>query len=347
MMFEFLYKYVPHRLLRRGSSWVFLVFFGSLLNFTVVNAADAKPSDAHPTVETVFAEVNGEEISIQEFQSAFQAGMRKRFYHGKIPQEQLRAFREEVSQTLIDRVLLVGEARRLNVKVDEEKIAAQLAEYEMRYSGRTFWKENKDQVIPGLRKALEEENMIIVFREQVKRIDLPDDKAARQFYDNNKALFTTPEKMRISLILLKVAPSSTASVWEAAKQEADDILKRLARGGSFAELARIHSGDASAAKGGDMGFMHRGMLAEPAQKALNNLSVGQVSEAVVSLRGIAIFRLEERAAAKLNDFEQVKERAKKLFQRESSALAWETLLERLRANADVKIHAAILAANNK
>lgn len=318
-----------------------------LLSFAVVNAADAKPSEAHPTAESVFAEVNGEKISIQEFQSAFQAGMRKRFYHGKIPQDKLKAFRKEVSQTLIDRVLIVEEARRLNIQADDKKIAMQLAEYEKRYSDKPFWKENKAQVLPGLQKALEGESLISVFKQQTKDVALPDEAQAKLFYEKNPELFTTPEKMRVSLILLKVSPASPASVWEAAKNEADDILKRLRKGANFAELARIHSGDASAIKGGDMGFIHQGMLAEPAQKALDKLSVGQVSDAVMSLRGIAIFRLDEKQVASLNSFENVKERAKKLLQRENSEMAWNNLLEKLRANANIKINAGILAVNNK
>lgn len=319
-----------------------------LLNFAVVNAADAKPSAVeHPTAQSVFAEVNGEEISIQEFQSAFQAGMRKRFYHGKIPKEELQAFRKEVTQKLIDRVLLVEEARRLNIKVDDKKIAKQLAEYEKRYSGKTFWKENKEQVLPGLKKALEGENLISVFMKQTKDVALPTEEQAEVFYQKNPALFTTPEKMRVSLILLKVSPASPAGVWEAAKQEADDILKRLNKGADFAELARIHSGDPSAIKGGDMGFVHQGMLAEPAEKALDKLTVGQVSEAVMSLRGIAIFRLDEKQEATLNGFENVTERARKLLQRENSQTAWAELLEKLRANAKITINSAVLAVNNK
>jgi len=341
------FAYQAKQVMPRIASYSLFTLSILLLSLAVVNAADAKPSESHPTAESVFAEVNGEKISIQEFQSAFQAGMRKRFYHGKIPQDKLQEFRKEVSQTLIDRVLLVEEARRLNIQADNKKISMQLAEYEKRYSDSPFWKENKENVLPGLRKALEGESLIGVFKQQTQTVGMPSEEQAKQFYEKNPALFTTPEKMRVSLILLKVSPSSPASVWEAAKQEADDILKRLKNGADFAELARIHSGDASAIKGGDMGFLHQGMLAEPAQKALDKLSESQVSDAVMSLQGIAIFRLDEKQEAKLNSFENVKERAQKLLQRENSENTWNDLLEKLRANAKIKINAEILAVNNK
>ena len=103
----------------------------------------------------------------------------------------------------------------------------------------------------------------------------------------------------------------------------------------------------SAMKGGDMGFVHEGMLAEPAQKALDKLTAGQVSDAVMSLQGIAIFRLDEKQTSTLNGFEDVKERARKLLQRENSDIAWDTLLKKLRANAKITINSGILAINNE
>jgi len=311
---------------------------------TTVGAAEAKPSQPE---NTHFAIVDGQTISLQEFQSAYQAGVRKRFYHGKIPPEQLAAFKNEVSQTLIDRVLLIKEAKRLNVKADEKHVKEQIALYEKRYANQEFWKQHKSQVISGLRQALEEESQVKNLEAQIKNTPLPAIKDANAFYDANRALFTTPEKMRVSLILLKVAPSSPGDVWEAAKKEADQIIQRLQKGADFAELARIHSGDNSAAKGGDMGFVHKGMLAKPAQFALDNLKEKEISPAVMLLRGIAIFRLEERAEAELNPFDKVTERAQKLLQRENSKNAWADLLEQLRSKAKIEINTAALKEDKK
>lgn len=316
-----------------------------LLSFSNVSA-DEKLSAKHPTADAVFGEVNGVVITVQEFQTAFQAGMRKRFYHGKIPEGALAEFREEVSQALVDRVLLVEEAGRLGLAADMKKLNAQLSEYETRYANSSFWKKNKETMLPGLRRALEDEGLIDAIQKQVKQVKLPSLMQAEVFYKNKPELFTTPERMRVSLILLKVSPASPANIWEAAKIEAEAVLKRLRGGADFSELAMIHSGDASAAKGGDMGFIHSGMLAEPAQKALDILEVGQVSEAVMSLRGIAIFRLEEKQEASLNAFSQVSERAQKLLQRQNSNDAWDEKLMHLRAVANVKINREMLTQNN-
>lgn len=299
------------------------------------------------TLPEHFATVDGETITTKEFQSAFQAGIRKRFYHGKIPKEQLEAFKQEVSQALIDRVLLVQEAKRQGIKADEKYVKQQLAEYEKRYQSRPFWQQHKDDVLKGLRAALEEESILQILESKTRDVVLPQDEAAKKFYENNQALFTTPEKLRVSVILLKVSPASPANVWEAAHEEAMQLISRLKKGADFAELARIHSGDETAAKGGDMGFVHKGMLARPAQVALDKLNAGELSEPVMLLRGVGIFQLHEKQNPVLNPYSSVADRAKKLLQRENAKFAWSDLLEQLRSQANIEINTAALTSVKK
>ncbi|MDH3325572.1 MAG: peptidylprolyl isomerase [Gammaproteobacteria bacterium] len=322
------------------------LLFVALLGAANAFAGDVQPvkaaNQAHVPHAMYFAMVNGQEISIKEFQTAFKAGVNKRFYHGKIPEAELQVFKKEVSQTLVDRVLLLSEARRQNITADVKSVNDKLAEYEKRYAGRPFWANNKASVIPGLRGALEEQSVLTSFENKVKALDLPAMSEAESFYKKNPALFTTPEKLHVSLVLLKVAPSSPAAVWDAARKEAEDLIARVKKGADFSQMARIHSGDASAAKGGDMGFIHKGMLAKPAQVAIDEMHAGEISQPIMMLKGVAIIRLEEKQAATLNAFEKVSERAQKLLQRESSELAWTDLLEKLRSQADIKINTIAL-----
>jgi len=329
-----------------------LLFLGAaLLPISTGFADEVKPvktgMTSHAPHAMYFAKVNGKEISIKEFQSAFRAGVNKRFYHGKIPEAELQAFKQEVSQTLIDRVLLLADAKRKNIRADKKVVDEKLAAYEKRYADKPFWKDNKANVLPGLTAALEEQNILSEFENTTKNVPLPSRELANVYYQNNKALFTTPEKLRVSLILLKVAPSSPATVWDAAREEAIDIIERINKGAEFSQLARIHSGDASAAQGGDMGFIHKGMLAKPAQLAIDKMADGEISDPIMLLRGVAVIRLEEKQEAKLNDFENVVERAQKLLQRDNANRAWADLLETLRANAEIDINKIALGIDPK
>ena len=108
--------------------------------------------------------------------------------------------------------------------------------------------------------------------------------------------------------------------------EAASLVKKLRNGADFAQQARQRSGDESAVNGGDMGYLHRGMLAEPAQVAVDKLKLKEVSEPVTLLQGVAIFRLDERKAALQNPLAKVESRARELWRREQAERSWQALL---------------------
>jgi peptidyl-prolyl cis-trans isomerase SurA len=60
-----------------------------------------------------------------------------------------------------------------------------------------------------------------------------------------------------------------------------EILKdRLDHGGDFAELARLHSNDVSAPKGGDLGWLYPGDTVPEFERAMNALKPGEISAPV-------------------------------------------------------------------
>jgi len=302
--------------------------------------AESEVEKAGPVKVDYFAVVDGEAISLQDYHAALAAGMRKKFYHGNVPDEKLAAFRDEVGQSLIDRVLLLREANRRKLKPDTTVVAGQLDEYDKRYASKPGWQQHRDEVLTALRAGLGEENVLEQLRVQVQAVPPASELMARRFYQDHPDLFTTPERARLSTIVLKVAPSSSAVIWAAAEAEAQQLVAKLRRGTDFAQLARIHSGDETAASGGDMGYLHKGMLAEPAQRVVDKLEVGQISDPVMLLPGVAVFRLEERVAPKLNPFDAVSARAGDLVWREQSAAAWSAFVDKLRSSAKIERHSA-------
>ena len=62
-----------------------------------------------------------------------------------------------------------------------------------------------------------------------------------------------------------------------ARQKLTQIRDRLASGQSFAEMARLYSDDASAAKGGDLGWISPGETVPEFEQAMNQLKPGEIS----------------------------------------------------------------------
>lgn len=293
--------------------------------------------------DEVFATVSGEEITRAEFEREVYSAARETYYHGRPPEsEEFIEFRKDVADRMIERRLLLTEAARREIQPDTESIDAKIAAYEARYGETDRWKTEGPKMIAALRARFEEDSLLETLEARVRSVSVPDEPAAKAFYDGNPQLFTEPERERVSLILLAVPPSSTGEVWTAVREEASRIMDELATGTSFEELARQHSSDRSAADGGDMGYLHSGMLAEDAEEAIDALKVGDISEPVQVLEGIAIFKLTDRTPPRLRGYEDVKGRASDLLAKQQGDRAWEALLAQLRAESEISVDSEYL-----
>ncbi len=284
----------------------------------------------------VFARVAGEHITLEQYHMLYSERMRQRFYHGKIPDAEITLFGERVLQELVDRVLLRREALRRNYAVDDSELQQALDAWRVA-RGRTVTSELERLERQRLRSELLAERL----REGVESgVPYPTDDELMSFYEANLEKFTRPEQLRISLILLKVAPYELAPVWQQAYEQAQFLLERLSAGDEFAVLAEKYSQHESSVDGGDLGFVHAGMLSSEIQNVVNNLSVGKVvDKPVVLLQGIALLRVDERRPAVVVGFDQAKERVSALLLKEMREQAWSDLLEKLRKNNPVVLMA--------
>lgn len=290
--------------------------------------------------DRVFAVINGRAIPTSDYEAAFTTLIRQRFYHGQIPENELAGVREEIKSKLVQRVVLLEEAERRNIAPDMAQIDETLAGYEKRYTNSPQWQQNREMVLPELRKQLAEQSRIALLDKQVRDLPVPTEAEVRAYYDKNPGLFTEPEKLRLAVILLAVDPSSPATAWQGSRDEARAIYGRLENGADFEEAARLHS-SVYAEKSGDMGYLHRGMLPENIQQKIDKFEIGKLNEPIDTLEGVAIFRLLDRLPAKQRDFADVSARARDLLVRERQDAAWKSLIDRLVAKADVKFMHAV------
>lgn len=79
----------------------------------------------------------------------------------------------------------------------------------------------------------------------------------------------------------------------AVKERAESVLGELNGGGNFEELAKQYSEDSSAADGGELGFITKGMTVEPFETALFAMKAGETSGVVETEFGYHIIKAEE------------------------------------------------------
>lgn len=323
----------------KRESFAFAGLIAALSFLTGAPAALAETAGA----DDVFASVGETTISREEFEREVYSAARQTYYHGKPPgTEEYIEFRKGVADKLIDRHLLIEEAKRRKIEPDIAAIDARIAQYELRYGDTDRWQTEGPAMVAALRQRFEQDSLLERLEEHMRRIDTPDRATVRAFYDDNPELFTQPASNRVAVILLGVQPSAGAPGWEAAREEAARIAESLESGADFAELASLHSSDASATAGGDMGYQHQGALSADAEAAISKLELGGVSAPVRVLEGIAIFKLLDRRPQRLRDFDDVEERATQLWSRQAGDDRWQALVAELRANADIRVDADYL-----
>jgi peptidyl-prolyl cis-trans isomerase D len=122
------------------------------------------------------------------------------------------------------------------------------------------------------------------------------------FYEDDQARFTTEEERQAQHILLET------------KEVADEVLALLDAGGDFSKLAVQYSQDiGSKDTGGDLGMFGRGVMVDAFEKSAFAMQEGQVSGAIKSEFGYHIIKLNKIQAGSIKSFESVKPELTKLY----------------------------------
>ena len=290
-----------------------------------------------PAAAAAFATVGDNSISHDEYNAAFSAATRAKFYHGKPPDAEIASLQREVADQLVARLVLLREIKRRGLRADATSVQKQVAVYEQRYANSEPWKKNRAKLLPALITRLEQDDLLERMEKSVRDQSQPSDAQVKAYFAAHRDKFTEPEQMRVSVILLKVDPSASDATWKVTEEQAKALARRLRAGEDFAALARQHSAEASALQGGDMGYLHSGMLPEGSQGSLEKLKVGAISDPQRLLEGYAVFRVTDRKLAIPHSLDQVQLRARQLTQREQADLAWNAFVQDLKSGTPIEM----------
>ncbi|MBL8502330.1 MAG: peptidylprolyl isomerase [Rhodocyclaceae bacterium] len=119
-----------------------------------------------------------------------------------------------------------------------------------------------------------------------------------------------------------------------ARRKLVTLKERLSHGADFAELARLHSNDLSAAKGGDLGWLNPGDTVPDFERAMNSLKPGQVGEPVQSPFGWHLIQVLERRMDVSK--ERVRQTARMALRERKADEAYQDWLRQMRDRAYVE-----------
>lgn len=250
----------------------------------------------------VLADVGGDRISREEFLEAV-AGMRRQ---GDL-QLTLKTLTREGHREILDDLI-------------EKRLYAAAARAEGLHKQ------------PGVQRAIEQAaNEILAHHYLDVRITsaMVADTELRAFYEKNKNTLIRPAQVKARHIVVKTP------------DEAHSIIKRLRGGADFAAVAAEVSLEAATrAKGGDLGWVPRGVMTKPFEDAIFALAVGQISDPIETPYGVHVVKVEETQQPALPAFELVRDdiRTRILQQRR------EQLKQQLASKIGVTINQAALDA---
>ncbi len=132
------------------------------------------------------------------------------------------------------------------------------------------------------------------------------DQELKQAYAAHLSDYRVPDRVHLERILFKTIGKTPAEV-SALETKAQDVLAQAKAGKDFASLAKEYSEDASASKGGDVGWIQRGQTEKQFEDVAFSLPPGQVSGLIKTDYGIDIIKVLEKQTAHLETFDEVKD----------------------------------------
>lgn len=152
------------------------------------------------------------------------------------------------------------------------------------------------------------------------------DKELKLYYDEHKENFKSPQLWRASHILVST------------EEEAKDVQSQLAKGANFEELAKTHSTDATATRGGDVGYFRMGQLVPEFENATAKLEVGQTADMILHTQfGYHIIKLTDKKEPAIEDFDKVKGAVENELKRVKRSELFDKLVMDLKKKYGVKI----------
>lgn len=272
----------------------------------------------------VAASVNGESISMELFNQRVEEAKKNFMMQGlDFTSEEGKEFelsiKERVLDVMIEELLIIQQARAEGVLPSEEDIDKEIELIKTHYPTEEDYKNALKELNineKDLRQAILAEyamdNLYQKITEDVKEIN---SEQAREYYQQNKMIFSSPEKLEVRHILFFVNDGDMPQIPvirsdDEAKRLAEQAINKINQGEDFAKLAKEQSEDTGSKEEGGVYIFApaAGTTDKVFTEAAAALSVGEYTKHPVrSQFGYHVIKLDNIIPAKVEPFEEVEQ----------------------------------------
>ena len=208
--------------------------------------------------------------------------------------------KKEFLEDLVAEHFLSKEAKKRNLEKDPEVQALLESAHRKILIARLVEKEVDDKIVLGADEA-------------------------QKYYQSHKEEFMTTLTLRASHILVKT------------EQEAALIKEAILQGADFEDMARRNSLDATAIRGGDLGFFQKGRFVPEFEEVVFKMKKGELNGPIKSPFGYHVIRLTDSLEPTLREFRDVKGLVEQRLVSEKRSRAFRALVEKLKGNVRVDV----------
>ena len=259
--------------------------------------AETAPAPLKP-VDKIVAVVNDDVITSTELDTRLHS-IKEQLKNQSSPMPSDAALKKQVLDRMILASLQLQLADKNGIRVDDETLNRTIeriaADNKLSLTEFRSVLEKEGYDFPTFREDIRRE--ILISRVQQRQVTdriMVTEQEIDNFLATQRAQGNTGAEYHLAHILIAVPDASSSERIQAARQRAEDVLKKLHAGANFEETAIAVSDGQQALQGGDLGWRKAGELPTLFVDTVTHMKTGDVSDLIRSPSGFHIIKLLEQ-----------------------------------------------------
>ncbi len=246
---------------------------------------------------------------------------------------------------LINKIIIEEVAEKKEVFVSDNEIDERIKNIKAmnKLSDRAFREALKRE--GKTLRELREEIRAQILTEKIMNLEVrgnleePTEEEIREYYEAHKKEMVSPEKVKVSHILIMDNPNASLKERSAKKKKAEMILKKALSGKNFAKLAEKYSEDEVSAKvGGNIGYIGKGEWLPEIDKFIFSLKKGEIYPHLLRSRwGWHIVKITDKKRKRHIPYKEIREKLKNLLFSQKMQQKFQDWLNEQRNNVFLRV----------
>ncbi len=257
----------------------------------------------------------------------------ERVFADQAPKDREAQLLDWSRENVIERVLISQQAKSNGDKIPSDKIEETLAKLKEQYEDpkqlyKDFNAEDDEKIKQDIEMQMRVEQTLSKVCENMAK---PSKAEIKQFYEENKDQFRTPERIRVAHIVKHVNWQTDE---ESAYRAINAAREEMANGVAFEMVVDKYTDCAD--NGGDLGFIMKGQMVEEFEDVVFNLGMGQTSDIFRTRFGFHIAKVYTRQPEGIANLEDVEDRIVETLQEQMRSKAIDDFVDDLRSKATIE-----------